>query len=64
MLSSLPNKVDFNILCFSPAKAIIKMDKDGSFYIKNLGKSPILVNNKEVHTGQSQRLHSDCLIEV
>ncbi|KAG5044815.1 hypothetical protein AAZX31_06G025300 [Glycine max] len=48
----------------SRRQAIIKMDKDGSFYIKNLGKSPILVNNKEVHTGQSQRLHSDCLIEV
>ncbi|KAK7409938.1 hypothetical protein VNO78_00354 [Psophocarpus tetragonolobus] len=48
----------------SRRQAIIKMDKDGSFYIKNFGKSFILVNSKEVHTGQSQRLHSNYLIEV
>ncbi|XP_027356211.1 uncharacterized protein LOC113865691 [Abrus precatorius] len=48
----------------SRRQAIIKMDKDGSFYIKNFGKSSILVNSKEVHTGQSQRLHSNYLIEV
>lgn len=48
----------------SRRQAIIKMDKDGSFYIKNSGKSSILVNSKEVHTGQSQRLHSNQLIEV
>ncbi|XLS50409.1 hypothetical protein HN51_011086 [Arachis hypogaea] len=45
-------------------QAIIKLDNDGSFYIKNFGKTSILVNNKEVQTGQSQRLHSNCLIEV
>lgn len=48
----------------SRRQAIIKMDKDGSFCIKNFGKSSILVNSKEVHTGQSQRLHSNYLIEV
>ncbi|TKY75212.1 Microspherule protein 1 [Spatholobus suberectus] len=48
----------------SRRQAIIKMDKDGSFYVKNFGKSSILVNSKEVHTGQSQRLHSNYLIEV
>ncbi|KAK7351732.1 hypothetical protein VNO77_11393 [Canavalia gladiata] len=48
----------------SRRQAIIKMDKDGSFYIKNFGKSSILVNSKEVHTGQSQKLHSNYLIEV
>ncbi|KAJ1401333.1 SMAD/FHA domain superfamily [Sesbania bispinosa] len=48
----------------SRRQAIIKMEKDGSFYIKNFGKSSILVNNKEVHTGQSQRLHSNYLIEL
>ncbi|KAL2346277.1 hypothetical protein Fmac_000277 [Flemingia macrophylla] len=48
----------------SRRQAIIKMDKDGSFYIKNLGKSSILVNSKEVHTGQSQKLHSNYLVEV
>ncbi|QCE16660.1 microspherule protein 1 [Vigna unguiculata] len=48
----------------SRRQAIIKMDKEGSFYIKNFGKSSILVNSKEVHTGQSQRLHTNYLIEV
>ncbi|KAH1109476.1 hypothetical protein GYH30_008738 [Glycine max] len=48
----------------SRRQAIIKMAKDGTFYIKNFGKSSILVNSKEVHTGQSQRLHSNCLVEV
>ncbi|KAK4276535.1 hypothetical protein QN277_014672 [Acacia crassicarpa] len=48
----------------SRRQAIIKMDKVGSFYLKNLGKSSILVNNKEVHFGQSQQLSSSCLIEI
>ncbi|XP_061350852.1 uncharacterized protein LOC133295934 [Gastrolobium bilobum] len=48
----------------SRRQAIIKMDKDGSFYIKNFGKSSILVNNNVVHTGQCQRLHCNCLIEL
>ncbi|KAL9312543.1 hypothetical protein ACSQ67_017995 [Phaseolus vulgaris] len=48
----------------SRRQAIIKMDKEGSFYIKNFGKSSILVNSKEVQTGQSQRLHTNYLIEV
>ncbi|KAI9113159.1 hypothetical protein K1719_015684 [Acacia pycnantha] len=48
----------------SRRQAIIKMDKVGSFYLKNLGKSSILVNNKEVHFGQSQQLSSGCLIEI
>ncbi|KAI4316880.1 hypothetical protein L6164_024815 [Bauhinia variegata] len=48
----------------SRRQAIIKMDKIGSFYLTNLGKSSIMVNNKEVHPGQSQRLHSSCLVEV
>lgn len=45
-------------------QAIIKMDKDGSFYIKNIGKSSMLVNNRELHTDQSQRLLSHHLVEV
>ena len=40
------------------------MDKDGSFYIKNIGRSSMLINSTELHTGQSQRLLSDYLIEV
>ena len=37
---------------------------NGGFYLKNLGKGSILVNNKEVNAGQSQKLLSNCLIEV
>ncbi|XP_058785403.1 uncharacterized protein LOC131660235 isoform X2 [Vicia villosa] len=48
----------------SRRQAIIKMDKDGSFYIKNIGKSSMLVNNRELHTDQSQRLLSHHLIEL
>ena len=40
------------------------MDEAGSFHLKNLGKCPILVNNKEVPPRQSQGLGSSCLIEV
>ncbi|XP_052118330.1 ATPase GET3B isoform X3 [Arachis duranensis] len=60
LLSTPPPGTD-EIVAIS--KAIIKLDNDGSFYIKNFGKTTILVNNKEVQTGQSQRLHSNCLIE-
>ncbi|CAI8600075.1 unnamed protein product [Vicia faba] len=48
----------------SRRQAIIKMDKDGLFYIKNIGKSSMLVNNRELHTDQSQRLLSHHLIEL
>ncbi|KAK7283391.1 hypothetical protein RIF29_12875 [Crotalaria pallida] len=65
---SVPVDIDFRREGFankiSRRQAVIKMDKDGSFFIKNFGKGSILVNNKEVHTGQSQRLHSKCLIEL
>lgn len=45
-------------------QAIINMEEDGSFYLKNLGKRSISVNKKEVATGQRFRLTSCCLIEV
>ncbi|KAE8057193.1 hypothetical protein FH972_013901 [Carpinus fangiana] len=48
----------------SRRQAIIKMDKSGSFYLKNLGKWSISVNNKEVGPGQSLSLISSCLIEI
>jgi predicted component of type VI protein secretion system len=40
------------------------MDKDGSFYIKNVGRCLMLINEKELPTGQTQRLDSNYLIEV
>uniref|UniRef100_A0A5B6ZNQ9 FHA domain-containing protein n=1 Tax=Davidia involucrata TaxID=16924 RepID=A0A5B6ZNQ9_DAVIN len=48
----------------SRRQAIIKMDKGGSFHLKNLGKCSIFVNNKEVTPKQSLRLASSCLIEI
>ncbi|KAH9693210.1 FHA domain-containing protein [Citrus sinensis] len=47
----------------SRRQAMINMDEAGSFHLKNLGKCPILVNNKEVPPRQSQGLGSSCLIE-
>ncbi|XP_042500209.1 uncharacterized protein LOC122078334 isoform X2 [Macadamia integrifolia] len=48
----------------SRRQAMIKMDEDGSFYLKNLGKCPIFVNSKEVAIGQRLSLNSCCLIEI
>lgn len=48
----------------SRRQAIIKMEGDGSFSLKNLGKSPILVNGKEIITGQILSLTPSCLIEI
>ncbi|KAG2692682.1 hypothetical protein I3760_08G063600 [Carya illinoinensis] len=48
----------------SRRQAIIKMDNGGSFYLTNLGKCSISVNNKEVGPGQSLSLICSCLIEI
>ncbi|KAJ8631495.1 hypothetical protein MRB53_024818 [Persea americana] len=48
----------------SRQQAIINIEEDGSFYLKNLGKRSISVNKKEVATGQRFRLTSCCLIEI
>lgn len=40
------------------------METDGSFSLKNLGRSSISVNGKAVATGQLLTLSSSCLIEV
>ncbi|XP_057975840.1 uncharacterized protein LOC131163120 [Malania oleifera] len=48
----------------SRRQATITMDKGGSFYLTNLGKCSILVNDKEVPPGQSLSLNSNCLVEI
>ncbi|CAK7334407.1 unnamed protein product [Dovyalis caffra] len=48
----------------SRRQALIKMERDGSFFLKNLGKSPIFLNGKELTTGQSMGLRSSSLIEI
>lgn len=40
------------------------MEANGSFYLKNLGKSLISVNGKLVATGQLICLGTSCLIEI
>ncbi|CAK9178461.1 unnamed protein product [Ilex paraguariensis] len=48
----------------SRRQAIIKMDEDGFFHLKNLGRCSIFINGKEVAPKQSLNLSSNCLIEV
>ncbi|KAE8655055.1 Forkhead-associated domain-containing protein [Hibiscus syriacus] len=48
----------------SRRQAIIKLEEDGSFSLKNLGKSSIFLNGKEVSTGKLITLGSSSLIEI
>ncbi|KAL1542945.1 hypothetical protein AAHA92_19974 [Salvia divinorum] len=48
----------------SRRQATMKMDTYGTFHLKNLGRTPVYVNGKDVATGQSLGLTSGCLIEV
>ncbi|KAF9621834.1 hypothetical protein IFM89_028422 [Coptis chinensis] len=47
----------------SRRQAIIKMEQDGSFTLKNIGKGLISANGKEVASGHCIKLVSCCLIE-
>ncbi|XP_068343958.1 uncharacterized protein [Pyrus communis] len=48
----------------SRRQAFIKMEGDGSFSLKNLGKSSIFLNGEEVASGQRVSLSSSNLIEI
>ncbi|KAJ6352162.1 hypothetical protein OIU76_001386 [Salix suchowensis] len=48
----------------SRQQATINFDKSGSFYLKNLGKCSLSVNDKDIAPGQSLSLSSGCLIEI
>ncbi|XWS24435.1 hypothetical protein CRYUN_Cryun28dG0101800 [Craigia yunnanensis] len=48
----------------SRRQAIINVEEDGSFRLKNLGKCSVSINSKEVAPGQSLSLNSSCLIEI
>ncbi|GMI76961.1 hypothetical protein HRI_001365400 [Hibiscus trionum] len=48
----------------SRRQAIIKLEEDGSFSLKNLGKTSIFLNGKEVSTGQLMALGSSSVIEI
>ncbi|KAM3363061.1 putative protein isoform X1 [Capsicum galapagoense] len=48
----------------SRRQASIKMESDGSFYLKNLGRCSIAVNGQSVDTGQYLTLSCSCLIEI
>ncbi|XP_010923300.1 uncharacterized protein [Elaeis guineensis] len=48
----------------SRRQAIIKMDDDGSFVLKNIGKCSIFVNSKEVSAKKRINLSSGSLIEI
>eukprot|EP00850_Spirogloea_muscicola_P020130 SM000208S06300 [mRNA] locus=s208:71429:76177:+ [translate_table: standard] len=46
------------------SKAIIKLKEDGLFYLRNVGRKTLLVNNKTVENGQRAILTNYCLLEV
>ncbi|XP_061999719.1 uncharacterized protein LOC133717094 [Rosa rugosa] len=48
----------------SRRQALIKMDADGSFSLKNLGKSSIFLNGREIATGELLSFASSNLIEI
>lgn len=48
----------------SRRQALIKMEEDGSFHLKNLGKNSMFINGKEVVKGQRIGLSSCSLIEI
>ncbi|XP_027345023.1 uncharacterized protein LOC113857393 [Abrus precatorius] len=48
----------------SRRQALIRMQANGSFVIKNLGKRSIFLNGKEVATGQVRGLNASSLIEI
>ncbi|XP_047150013.1 uncharacterized protein LOC124822089 isoform X4 [Vigna umbellata] len=48
----------------SRRQALIKLDADGSFIIKNLGKRSIFLNGKEIATGQARGLGASSVIEI
>ncbi|KAK1407444.1 hypothetical protein QVD17_39060 [Tagetes erecta] len=48
----------------SRRQAIMHMDHEGSFHMKNLSKYSIFINSMELTTNQSVSLTSSCLIEI
>ncbi|XP_020234061.1 uncharacterized protein LOC109814121 [Cajanus cajan] len=48
----------------SRRQAIIKLEANGSFIIKNLGKRSIFLNGKEIATGQARGLSASSVIEI
>ncbi|KAL8250819.1 hypothetical protein R6Q59_034512 [Mikania micrantha] len=48
----------------SRQQAAIKMENDGTFTLKNIGKSSILVKGKSISHGQVTALASSCLIQI
>ncbi|KAJ0039529.1 hypothetical protein Pint_28349 [Pistacia integerrima] len=48
----------------SRRQALIKMEEDGSFILRNLGRSSIFLNGKEITTGQGFSLSPSTLIQI
>jgi hypothetical protein len=45
-------------------QAVIKLKRDGEFYVHNVGRATIFVNGRSVPTGKRMRLTHCCLVEV
>lgn len=48
----------------SRRQAVIKLKRDGEFYVHNVGRATIFVNGRSVPTGKRMRLTHCCLVEV
>lgn len=52
------------VLTFGTFQASLKLKEDGVFYLRNLGRRSLTVNNIAVDIDQRAILGSNCLIEV
>ena len=64
------NQIDVDLALEGPAwkisrrQGMIKLKKNGDFYIANEGKRPIYVDGKAVLTGNKEQLNNNSVIEV
>jgi len=69
---TIDTKVDVNLLLegtltgmkISRKQAIIKIKRDGEFYVKNIGKRTIFVNGKPIEYNKKKKLQDNSLIEI
>jgi hypothetical protein len=45
-------------------QAVIKLKRDGEFYVHNIGRATMFVNGRPVLTGKRMHLTHCCLVEV
>eukprot|EP00899_Mesostigma_viride_P017140 jgi/Mesvir1/25427/Mv01708-RA.1 len=66
------NQVDINLADaeegrankVSRVQACIKLRRDGCFYVRNLGRRAMFINNRAIASDQRWKLENNCLLEV